>query len=52
MASFQLVGIKQASHHSVPDDDFGSRPAFRTNADLQHARPRDRYAFQSLACKA
>src|SRR6266571_863950 len=31
--------------HSVQVDDFGSTLAFRTNADLEFSRNRERYAF-------
>jgi aconitate hydratase len=38
--------------HSVQVDDFGSPLAFRTNADLEFARNRERYAFLRWGQKA
>lgn len=38
--------------HSVQVDDFGSTLAFKTNADLEFARNRERYAFLRWGQKA
>jgi aconitate hydratase len=38
--------------HSVQVDDFGSPTAFRTNAELEFARNRERYAFLRWGQKA
>jgi aconitate hydratase len=38
--------------HSVQVDDFGSPLAFRTNADMEFARNRERYAFLRWGQKA
>src|SRR5438105_3436218 len=38
--------------HSVQVDDFGSALAFKTNADLEFARNRERYAFLRWGQKA
>src|SRR5262249_1332548 len=40
-----LLPVELVIDHSVQVDDFGNRLAFRTNADLEFQRNRERYAF-------
>jgi aconitate hydratase len=47
-----LLPAELVIDHSVQVDDFGSPLAFRTNADLEFARNRERYAFLRWGQKA
>jgi aconitase A len=47
-----LLPAELVIDHSVQVDDFGSSLAFRTNADLEFARNRERYAFLRWGQKA
>src|SRR5438477_2144029 len=47
-----LLPAELVIDHSVQVDDFGSLLAFRTNADLEFARNRERYAFLRWGQKA
>src|SRR5262249_43769309 len=47
-----LLPAELVIDHSVQVDDFGSGLAFRTNAELEFARNRERYAFLRWGQKA
>ncbi|HEY7328133.1 MAG TPA: aconitate hydratase AcnA [Gemmataceae bacterium] len=47
-----LLPVELVIDHSVQVDDFGSSLAFRTNADLEFERNRERYAFLRWGQKA
>jgi aconitate hydratase len=47
-----LLPVELVIDHSVQVDDFGSGLAFRTNAELEFARNRERYAFLRWGQKA
>jgi aconitate hydratase len=47
-----LLPAELVIDHSVQVDDFGSSQAFRTNADLEFQRNRERYAFLRWGQKA
>jgi aconitate hydratase len=47
-----LLPAELVIDHSVQVDDFGSSLAFKTNADLEFARNRERYAFLRWGQKA
>src|SRR5579859_6447537 len=47
-----LLPAELVIDHSVQVDDFGSNLSFRTNADLEFARNRERYAFLRWGQKA
>ncbi|MFL5241366.1 MAG: aconitate hydratase AcnA [Gemmataceae bacterium] len=47
-----LLPAELVIDHSVQVDDFGSELSFRTNADLEFARNRERYAFLRWGQKA
>ncbi len=47
-----LLPAELVIDHSVQVDDFGSGLAFRTNADMEYTRNRERYAFLRWGQKA
>jgi aconitate hydratase len=47
-----LLPAELVIDHSVQVDDFGSQAAFKTNADLEFERNRERYAFLRWGQKA